>query len=153
MFELNNLTLLVSSPVPLWAQAVDDIKEGLRADQRKGLASYEAIDSYEGLDGIIESEGEFVVTGNAFYSLQACINHDCQPNAQAWKREEDINGSAVILALSDIAPGDEITICYVDREDDLKKREHELREYGFLCECERCSAERLASELAHTYVI
>lgn len=31
--------------------------------------------------------------GNAFHSIQACINHSCVPNAHAFKRDEDIDGS------------------------------------------------------------
>jgi hypothetical protein len=30
--------------------------------------------------------------GNAYYSLQACINHSCLPNAHAFKRDDDDDG-------------------------------------------------------------
>ena len=31
------------------------------------------------------------VDGTAFYALQSCINHSCQPNAHAMRSEEDPN--------------------------------------------------------------
>ena len=31
--------------------------------------------------------------GNAFYTLQSCLNHSCVPNAHAFKRDEDTDGS------------------------------------------------------------
>jgi hypothetical protein len=55
--------------------------------------------------------------------------------------------AAVVLALRDIAPGEEITICYVDQEATLEERKIALRDYGFECDCERCVAEALAAEL------
>ena len=100
-----------------------------------------------GLEGIVENEEEWLCLGNAFYSLQSCINHSCVPNAHAFKREEDNDGAAVILALRDIEPGEEITICYVDADASLEERTRALNDYGFSCGCEKCEAEKLAEEL------
>ena len=57
--------------------------------------------------------------------------------------------AAVILALRRIAPGEEITISYLDDIDEapLQQRTEDLRDYGFECDCEKCAAEKLAAEL------
>jgi hypothetical protein len=147
MFELNNLSMLVASPVPLWAQEVDDIEDELTEKDKEALAAYKSIEENDGLQGIMESEFEWVCLGNAFYSLQACLNHSCVPNARAFKREQDKNGNAVILTVGKISPGEEITISYIEEAEDLEERTEELRDYGFQCSCEKCEAERLAREL------
>jgi SET domain len=149
MFELNNLSMLVASPVPLWAQEVDDVEDELTEKERENLNAYKSVEEYGGLKGIMKSEFEWVCLGNAFYSLQACLNHSCVPNARAFKRDQDKNGNAVILSVGKISPGEEITISYISEDSDatLEERTEELRDYGFQCSCEKCSAERLALEL------
>ena len=92
MFELNNLSLLVSSPVPLWAQYVDDAEDDLTEEDNINLEHYKSIAEYGGLEGIMDREEEWICLGNSFYSLQACLNHSCVPNAHAFKREQDTNG-------------------------------------------------------------
>lgn len=148
MFELNNLSMVVASPVPLWAQDVDDVEDELTEENKINLSKYKSIEEYHGLQGIMESEFKWVCLGNAFYSLQACLNHSCVPNARAFKRDQDKNGNAVILAVGEISPGEEITISYIsENADSLEERTEELRDYGFQCACEQCLAERLAHEL------
>lgn len=56
--------------------------------------------------------------------------------------------AAVILTLEDIEAGEEVTISYIDSDADLAERTEELRDYGFVCRCQKCAAERLAGELA-----
>lgn len=48
---------------------------------------------------------------------------------------------AVILALRDIRPAEEVTISYVDEEAGLAERHTELADYGFVCSCAKCAAE------------
>ena len=77
--------------------------------------------------------------GTGFYALQSCINHSCDPNAHAMKRdEEDVDGAAVILAKQDIAPGQEVTISYIDESMGYDDRQRALQDYGFQCRCPRC---------------
>ena len=77
--------------------------------------------------------------GTAFYALQSCINHSCNPNAHAMKRDDqDKDGSAVILAKKCIEPGDEITISYIDESMEFDERQLALQDYGFNCRCTRC---------------
>ena len=89
--------------------------------------------------------------GTAFYALQSCINHSCDPNAHAMKRDQqDTDGSAVILAKRAIAKGEEITISYIDESMDHEERRSALQDYGFQCRCPRCLASLQAAENLHT---
>lgn len=146
MFELNNLALVVSSPVPAWAQEV--LESNLPADALARIHGCKYVEAAGGVAGIVENEDDWLCLGNAFYSLQSCINHSCVPNAHAFKREHDDDGAAVILALRHIDAGEEITICYVDTNASLEERTRALNDYGFSCDCERCEAERLAKEVS-----
>ena len=49
--------------------------------------------------------------------------------------------AAVILALRQIHPGEEISISYIDEEAPLEERRQELADYGFACRCGKCTAE------------
>jgi SET domain-containing protein len=39
------------------------------------------------------------------------MNHSCCPNAKAYKRDEDTDGNAVIIALEPIKKDDEVLSC------------------------------------------
>jgi hypothetical protein len=53
---------------------------------------------------------------------------------------------AVLVAAVDMAPGDEVTLCYVDEGASLAERAAALRDYGIAaCDCARCEAERTAA--------
>ena len=81
--------------------------------------------------------------GTAFYALQSCINHSCNPSTHAMKRDDtDEDGAAVILAKRGIAVGEEITISYIDESADLADRTKQLADYGFTCQCSWCRQER-----------
>ncbi|GJP36281.1 hypothetical protein CLOM_g20809 [Closterium sp. NIES-68] len=79
--------------------------------------------------------------GTAFYSLQSSINHSCCPNAHAFKRDEDVDGRAVLLASRDIKKGEQIFIAYVEESLPLQERREALADYGFVCRCELCEAQ------------
>lgn len=55
---------------------------------------------------------------------------------------------ANMIALRDIAPGEELVQSYIDRTLDYKARWKAIAEYGFTCSCARCIAERDAGEAA-----
>jgi hypothetical protein len=80
--------------------------------------------------------------GTAFFPLQSCMNHSCCPNAKAYKRDEDTDGNAVIIALEPIKKDDEITISYIDEDVSYEERQAELADYGFICTCPRCQEEK-----------
>ncbi|GAB4823261.1 hypothetical protein N2152v2_010307 [Parachlorella kessleri] len=138
MFELNNLNLFVPSPIQRWQGLIEDLPDSER----------EVV--LEDIGGLLDALSQFEedgCEGNAFYTLQSCLNHSCVPNAHAFKRDDDTDGSAVILALRDIRLGEEITISYVDEDASLGQRTADLADYGFTCSCDKCCAERLAGEL------
>ena len=64
------------------------------------------------LDGkrISELEAEWYVDGSVDGNQTQYINHSCDPNADAFV----IGGSLFIFALREIAPGDEITVDYLN---------------------------------------
>ncbi|KAK1279409.1 Histone-lysine N-methyltransferase ATXR2 [Acorus gramineus] len=104
MFELNNLDLVVASPVEDYFIYIDELPPG-----------------------------------TAFFPLQSCMNHSCCPNAKAFKREEDRDGQATIIALRTISKGEEITISYIDEDLPYDERQALLADYGFRCQCPKCS--------------
>ena len=77
--------------------------------------------------------------GTGLYSIQCTFNHSCDPSATA---EGESSGAASLLALKDIAVGDEITISYIEEEASYRERQAQLKDYGFKCECERCQREK-----------
>lgn len=81
--------------------------------------------------------------GSALYSTQSKINHSCVPNAQATFPHSD--HTLALVALSDIAAGDEICISYLDEcalERSRHSRQKELKEnYLFVCRCGKCEAQ------------
>jgi len=74
--------------------------------------------------------------GTALFPTVARINHSCTPNL---KIQFPGNGAWLqTLALSPLAPGQEMCISYVGEEADVAARRRRLQEYGFTCVCERC---------------
>ncbi|XP_072178029.1 protein-lysine N-trimethyltransferase SMYD5-like [Diadema setosum] len=78
--------------------------------------------------------------GSALYRLQSCCNHSCTPNAEI--RFLHNNSTLSLVAVADIAEGEEILISYLDecsRERSRHSRQKELREnYLFTCNCSKC---------------
>ncbi|SPQ24006.1 16ce20a4-d59a-4ef4-9f5d-28d34fe9a566 [Thermothielavioides terrestris] len=76
--------------------------------------------------------------GYAFEFLTAVINHSCDPNALVFFQGRELR----VRSLKKIAPGEEITICYIDPTFDVAARQEVLkREYFFDCSCARCTSE------------
>ena len=82
----------------------------------------------------------------------ALLNHSCVPNCQIEARivpgggdgdDETCGGLRVTLvALRDVAEGEEITTAYVPSNQRYFRRRRELRRrYGFACDCPRCALE------------
>ncbi|DBA82713.1 TPA: hypothetical protein ACH3X1_006947 [Trebouxia sp. C0004] len=125
MFELNNLGIMSPSPVQEYIEAIDDLP-----DVDKSLIAQLGLDAEE-----------LRVDGTAYYALQSCINHSCQPNAHAMKSEHDLNCSAVIIAKHSIPARGEITISYIDESLPYEERQEALKDYGFVCRCLLCQQE------------
>ena len=83
------------------------------------------------------TDSDLRAVGIGLYPLAALVNHSCRPSAvQAF------SGRRIrIRAASDLKPGDEVTISYLDLADPLRMRRHELQDrYHFTCSCPLCSA-------------
>ncbi|XP_065873977.1 histone-lysine N-methyltransferase ATXR2 [Euphorbia lathyris] len=132
MFELNNLDLVVASPVEDYFLYIDDLPY---PEKRKAEEITKPF-----LDAL--GDGYSVCCqGTAFYPLQSCMNHSCCPNARAFKREEDRDGQATIIALRTISAGEEITISYIEEDLPFEERQSLLADYGFKCRCSKCLEE------------
>ncbi|BBN16381.1 protein MpATXR10 [Marchantia polymorpha subsp. ruderalis] len=130
MFELNNLEIVVPSPVEDYFIYIDDLPKDDQS-AHAGTVTRPFLDA-------LGSEYATYCTGTGFFALQSCVNHSCRPNAKAFKREEDRDGAAVLLAIRPIRKGEEITISYIDENHDLEERQALLADYGFVCSCSRC---------------
>ncbi|WJX69105.1 Histone-lysine N-methyltransferase atxr2 [Trifolium repens] len=132
MFELNNLDLVVASPMEDYFLYIDDMTNPDKEEAEKITQP------------ILDALGEDYSTsceGTAFFPLQSCMNHSCCPNAKAFKRDEDRDGQATIIALRPICKGEEITISYVDEDLSFEERQASLADYGFRCRCPKCIEE------------
>lgn len=69
------------------------------------------------------------------------MNHSCHPNAKAFKREEDRDGQATIVASKPISKGEEVTISYIEEDLPFEERQALLADYGFECKCVKCQEE------------
>ncbi|KAL0306913.1 UNVERIFIED_CONTAM: Histone-lysine N-methyltransferase ATXR2 [Sesamum radiatum] len=133
MFELNNLDLVVASPVEDYFLYIDDLPLSQKKEAEKLTKPF--------LDALGD-DYSISCQGTAFFPLQSCMNHSCIPNAKAFKREEDKDGQATIVALRPIFKGEEIIyLTYIDEDLPYDERQELLADYGFRCKCPRCVEE------------
>ncbi|CAH0476969.1 unnamed protein product [Peronospora belbahrii] len=83
------------------------------------------------------------IEGTALFPIICTMNHSCDPNCTVLYTK---NGDGHVVAIRDIQKGEELCICYIDVDMDVKTREANLREYKFKCFCPRCVLERQRSE-------
>ncbi|KAK0590765.1 hypothetical protein LWI29_031385 [Acer saccharum] len=133
MFELNNLDLIVASPVEDYFLYIDDLPE---------LKKKEAEIITRPILDALGDDYSVCCEGTAFFPLQSCMNHSCCPNAKAFKREKDKDGQATIIALRPIGKGEEVTISYIDEDLTYEERQASLVDYGFECKCSKCLEEQ-----------
>ncbi|GMF09709.1 unnamed protein product [Phytophthora lilii] len=79
------------------------------------------------------------IEGTALFPIICTMNHSCDPNCTVLYTK---NGDGHVVAIRDIQKGEELCICYIDVDMDVKMREANLREYKFKCFCSRCVQER-----------
>uniref|UniRef100_A0A0E0KVK7 SET domain-containing protein n=1 Tax=Oryza punctata TaxID=4537 RepID=A0A0E0KVK7_ORYPU len=125
--------LVVASPVEDYFIHIDDLPDDEKEEAEKVTRPF--------LDALGEDYAA-PCEGTAFFPLQSCMNHSCCPNAKAYKRDEDTDGNAVIIALEPIKKDDEITISYIDEDVPYEERQAQLADYGFVCMCPRCQEEK-----------
>lgn len=79
------------------------------------------------------------ISQQALFPEIAMLNHDCRPNAAYFWDEETM--SHYVHAIRDILPGEEITITYIDNEQERETRMARLKKnWGFTCACSACTA-------------
>ncbi|RYR63005.1 hypothetical protein Ahy_A04g020784 isoform M [Arachis hypogaea] len=86
--------LVVASPVEDYFLYIDDLKNPDKEEAEKITQPY--------LDALGEDYSELL-----FFPLQSCMNHSCSSNAKAFKRDEDRDGQAAIIAVRPIRKGKE----------------------------------------------
>lgn len=80
--------------------------------------------------------GERPYSGHlAVYPQVSRMNHDCRPNIHY--RMDNI--THISIAVRDIAPGEELTISYIDGHMSRAERQSRLGDWGFKCTCPHCS--------------
>jgi hypothetical protein len=82
--------------------------------------------------------------GTAMFSTACKMNHSCDPNVVLLYRTRHWGEPLVghVVAIRDIAPGEELCISYIDVWETLETRTEQLANYGFLCHCNKCTRER-----------
>jgi len=84
--------------------------------------------------------------GVSHYSITTKMNHSCDPNVilvyktRGWGRDHPL--VAYVVALKDIAEGEELAISYIDSGDPYEERQAALANYGFSCTCSKCKQEK-----------
>ncbi|CAK7236078.1 hypothetical protein SBRCBS47491_009513 [Sporothrix bragantina] len=82
------------------------------------------------------------------FALGSRINHHCQPNAY-WRYTPGYLSQEVI-AMRDIAPGEEVTHSYIPLGIVHDDRQEKMRGWGFSCLCSLCTASEATRRLADT---
>lgn len=83
------------------------------------------------------------------YTLHSHLNHSCKPNCSVRHLHKPTALSRItVIAKRAIAPGEELTISYVNPELPYRSRQDELKAWGFgSCKCERCQVEEKTFKL------
>ena len=81
--------------------------------------------------------------GAGLFPLVCLMNHSCDPNVEVWfvggYREP---ARCRVVAVRDIAIGDELRHAYIDTSRPMQLRAADLAGFGFTCDCARCARAR-----------
>lgn len=77
--------------------------------------------------------------GSAVYTVASLVNHSCVPNMDVAFPNND--HTLVLRTNQTVRENEQLTISYVDHEQDVEERARRLAMYGFRCECEKCREE------------
>ena len=79
------------------------------------------------------------------------FNHDCRPNAQYHFDIETLTHH--VQALRPIAPGEELTVTYIDPVQTRQRRQEELHwNWGFKCSCSSCTQANAVAAASDTRI-
>jgi hypothetical protein len=140
MFELNNLDVVVESPVEQYFLAIDDLADD---NEQASAVKSAAMEVTQPLLDALDVGYATCLDGTGFFRFVACINHSCDPSLASTKGEADVDGAAVLVATRAISAGEELFVSYIDahRGTTAAQRRQELKDYGFICDCARCKKE------------
>jgi hypothetical protein len=129
-------------------------------DMDEGEIDVEDPETIESLVDLIESTADSEIDplftpldGTALFSTTCIMNHSCQPNVLIAFVDAPAASSAStplpqqptsplqieVIALRDIAPGEELCFSYIATDMPAAERAHALSEYDIKCTCERCT--------------
>mmetsp|Transcript_16855 Transcript_16855/g.25350 ORF Transcript_16855/g.25350 Transcript_16855/m.25350 type:complete len:468 (-) Transcript_16855:7-1410(-) len=122
-----------------------DTPQEQKVDEEEEMSDEDNSD-YSTLRSLVEEVGVECMfpplDGTAFYTTICKINHSCVPNVLVqYTSHAEYGLCAMIVALRDIAEGEELVQSYIDQTLDTEERQTLLRDYGFRCTCERCVAD------------
>lgn len=87
--------------------------------------------------GLIGDDGQEIIGRALFPKTLSFINHSCYPNAHVVYNRK---GHAVLRAIRQICPGQQIFISYIDIFQNRIARQKQLSDsYHFICDCTACS--------------
>ena len=89
-----------------------------------------------------DGNGPGIIYGHGLFETACKMNHSCKPNC-VWFTTQD-GRSKEVRAISTICIGEELTVDYNGSSLDAtpQRRDEIFQAKGFLCECERCAADR-----------
>ncbi|KAG5545508.1 hypothetical protein RHGRI_017865 [Rhododendron griersonianum] len=162
MFELNNLDLVVASPVEDYFLYIDDLpqsekKEAERVTRpvldalgddysiccQESYPSEDWFDSRENFQGLMITRRRhcFFPSSELYEPL---LSSECKGLQKRGGNNHfilDRDGQATIVALRSISKGEEVTISYIDEDLPCEERQAMLADYGFRCRCQKCLEE------------
>ncbi|KAI1329420.1 hypothetical protein F5Y16DRAFT_397341 [Xylariaceae sp. FL0255] len=115
-----------------------DIKDDETKKLAKLVASIWKFHSREVCVGNIEGSCDADVCGMGLFPQQRHMNHSCTPNACL----EDLDGTGVhrVVALRDLAPGEEVVWSYMPWHMLLSTKQDRANRFLFECKCVGCNA-------------
>ena len=82
--------------------------------------------------------------GTAFFLTICKVNHSCEPNMFVRYTCVDKFGvCAEAVSMKCIAEREELVQSYVDQTLPYQERQESLADYGFICTCSLCSAQKM----------
>jgi SET domain-containing protein len=75
------------------------------------------------------------------------LNHSCCPNVK-YKR---VKNKLVFYTICDVDKGDELTISYINTQNDYNVRAHMLKDWDIVCTCIKCIVEQTVKTNVNTY--
>jgi hypothetical protein len=136
--HLNSFRVEAAATAPLLLAAQAAAQEAGRSAAEAASADFTAA-----LLSAAAADPASQALGSAVYSAASLCNHSCDPSADAAWPSGDAR--LRLTARRALAPGEQVTITYVDASLEVEERRALLRlSYGFECRCARCVEELAA---------